>query len=132
MLAWAFLHQSSKVFFFYYSIKKNQPSKKRIKLGVPSKISSQKKKVYKNSVLWCTLVIIGEADWKKIYPLSERRASLDFMGAQLIDKYDSALMGWGPLNCPPWCRETLVSRTAIRVISVVFPVGAFVFIIGKL
>ena len=69
--------------------------------------------------------------WKKIRRLSEEVASLDIMGPQLM----SAL---SPLNTivlrctkgfqgelsitPPWCRETLVSRTAVRPMVVIFPI----------
>ena len=74
---------------------------------------------------------LGTPDWKKVHPLSERLASLGMMGAQLKAplKPLSMIVVWryeefqeGPQLGPPWCRKMSVSRIAVRLIVVVFPV----------
>ena len=60
---------------------------------------------------------VAQPDCKNLHWLSERLASLGIMGVQLGD----------PLNPPDlntivqWCTGGLVSRTAMRLITVVFP-----------
>ena len=76
--------------------------------------------------------VYGIVSWvcKKLLPLSERLVSLGIMGDQLrvpLEPLNTIVLWWseglqGSWIGPPCCRQTLVSRKAIRLIAVVCPV----------
>ena len=60
---------------------------------------------------------------KKSYPRKKRLSASwgSIRGLPWTTQYDSDVMNRGVFTRPPWCRETLVFRTAIRLIIFVFP-----------
>ena len=73
------------------------------------------------------IAILRISDWKQSHRLSETLASLGIMRGPIKGplKPLNTIVLWRSQGFPsieaPWCRETPVSRTAVRPISVVFP-----------